>query len=74
MGLLGVLGFDFVIARRFGNVVRPVQGGDDHARLGEGLRSRLHAIGAHIGDEPHGLAADIHALIKLLRRLHGPLC
>ena len=39
------------------------------------MASRHHgdAVGSHIGDQAHGLAADIDAFIKALRDLHGAL-
>ena len=41
------------------------------AALSDGLGHDLHPVRSHISDEAHGLAADVDALIKPLRDLHG---
>ncbi len=33
----------------------------------------LHAVGPHVGDQADGLAADVHALVQLLRHPHRRL-
>ena len=76
VGFLGVLGLGLVDPRLFGQVAAPgrsvVEGfGDQLAAGGDRLFRHLHAVRSHVGDETHGLAADIHALIEPLRHLHG---
>ena len=71
--LLGVAGLGPVLAGGLRQVVPAEQAGDDLAGLLEGLGRRLHAVGPHVGDQAHCLAADVHALVELLRGLHGAL-
>ncbi len=73
MGLLGVLGLGLVDAARFRDIFLAIAAGDHFARLGDGFRGGLDAVGPHIGDQADGLAADIDALIQFLGRLHGAL-
>ena len=35
------------------------------------LRGDVDAVGAHIGDQPDGLALDVDALVQPLREPHG---
>ena len=44
---------------------------DDRARLGHRRRRHRGRIGARIGDEPHGLAAQIDPLVETLGDGHG---
>ena len=67
---LGVLGLGLVGARRSRHIVAAVIARDDFAHRGNRLVGDLHAVGAHIGDEADGLAADIDALIEPLRHPH----
>ena len=71
MRLLGVLGLRRVDARARGQVALAVLGLDQAARLADRLGCELHAVGAHVGDEAHGLAADIDALVEPLGDAHG---
>ena len=43
------------------------------ADRGDRLARHLHAVGPHVGDQAGGLAADIDALVELLRQPHGLL-
>ena len=71
MRLLGVLGLGAVPSRLFREVGLAEVAGDQPARRGNGLLGDLHAVGAHVGDEPHGLAAQVDAFIELLGQAHG---
>ena len=73
MGLLRVFGFGDVFARRHGDVIRAEIGFDLAPDGGDGLFRKLHAVGSHVGDETHGVAADVDAFIELLRQAHGLL-
>ena len=72
MGLLGVLRLGRVAARNGGQIGLAEILLDGVAGGGDGLRRHVHAVGSHIGDEAHRLAADVHALIEALGDLHGP--
>ena len=73
VGLLGVLGAADVFARRAGEVIGAVGGLDVIADAGDRLAGHLHAVGAHVGDQPGGLAVEFHAFVQLLRQAHGLL-
>ncbi len=70
---LRVLDFRYVLPGAFGYVagpeLLPEMGPDRSDRL---LR-HLHAVGAHVGDQPDRFAIDIYALVELLRHPHGGL-
>jgi hypothetical protein len=70
---LRVLGFGAVFARGARHVVAAERSADMGAYRVDRLARHLHAVGSHIGDQPHRLAAQLHAFIKLLRRAHGHL-
>ena len=63
MRFLGVFRLGAVGARNVGQIGLAEVLQDGVAGGGNGFARHLHAVGAHIGDEPHGLAADV-------RRLH----
>ncbi len=71
VGFLGVLGLGLVAARRLRDIGLAVFGADELADRDDRLVRDLHAVGAHIGDEADGVAADVDALIKALRDPHG---
>ena len=71
MRFLGVLGLGRVDARLLRQIFLAEFLGDRAARRVDRLGRHLHAVGAHIGDEAGGLAADIDAFIEPLRDLHG---
>ena len=73
VGLLGVLSLSLVDARRIRDIGAAIEAADHLAGLVQGLGRRLNPVGPHIGDQADGLAADINALIELLRRLHCAL-
>ena len=72
MGFLGVglLRFVFAHERR---IARPELGFDDTMNIPDGLGLNGHAIGSHVSDKADGFTADINALVKPLRDLHGLL-
>ena len=59
-----------VDARRVGHVVRAEFGADQGARGGDRLGRNGDPVGAHIGDQADGFAAEIDAFVKPLRDLH----
>src|SRR4029453_8050698 len=69
--LLGVLGRRFVDARRLRQVFYGVDAVDVEPAGGDGLVGERHAIGSHVGDEADRLAAQVDALVELLRDAHG---
>ena len=71
MRLLGVLRLGGVAPRLVGQVGISELGLDETARLRDRLLCNLYAVGPHIGDQADGLAAEIGALVKLLRQAHG---
>ena len=71
MRLLGILGLGGVVAGRGRQIGLAEIFQDGVAGGGNGLRRHVDAVGSHIGDEPHRLAADIHAFIEPLGNLHG---
>ena len=71
MGLLGVLRLGAVAARRGGEVALAVFLADDATGIGDGLRRHVDAVGPHVGDKTHRLAADLDTLVELLRGAHG---
>ena len=71
MGLLRILGLARIEARLFRKIAVAEAGADLRARRIDGFTGHLYAVGSHIGDETHGLAADVDTLIELLRHLHG---
>ena len=71
VGFLGVLGLRRVTARHRGQIGFAEILENGIARGGDGFARHVDAIGAHIGDEAHGLAADVDALIEALGDLHG---
>ena len=73
MGLLSVLGLGLVDPGGVRDIFLAIEAGDHLARFGQRFGGGLHAVCPHIGDQADGLAADIDALIELLRRLHGAL-
>jgi hypothetical protein len=74
VSLLGVLGLGGIGPRLgrqvWGAVVRSDQASGRVARL----PCDLHPVGAHVGDQPHGPAVQVDALIKLLGQAHGMGC
>ncbi len=70
MRFLRVLGLDLIFARRMRHIFVAEFAADHRAGAGDGFGRDVHAVGAHIGDEADRLAADVHALIKLLRHPH----
>ena len=70
--LLGVLGLGRVLARRR-RAGRARRSGCWITLRVAAMASRrhLHAVGAHVGDEADGLAADVDALVEPLGDLHG---
>ena len=71
MRLLRVLGLGLVAPWRRRDITAAVVGPDHLAGGDDGLLRHLHAIGAHVGDQADGLAADVGTLIKPLRQPHG---
>ena len=71
MRFLGILGLHRIFARRLRDIFRAEFLADDAARAADRLRREVDAVGAHIGDEPHRLAADFGAFIEPLGKLHG---
>ena len=71
MGLLRVLGLAGVVARDRGQIGFAEVLENGVAGGGDGFRRHVHAVGSHVGDEAHRLAADVDALIEALRQLHG---
>ncbi|MBA7681328.1 hypothetical protein ES703_89666 [subsurface metagenome] len=71
MRFLRVLGLGLVLARRLGDVGVAKVLADHLARLRDGGRIDLHAIGTHISNETGGLAADVDAFVQPLRDAHG---
>ena len=72
MGFLGVLGPAFVDFGRLGKIGLAVLGGDESAALGDGFVRQSNAVGPHIADQSHRIAADVQPFIKPLRDPHGP--
>ena len=70
MGFLRVLRLDHVFARHAGHVGVAEFLADDAPRGGDRAAVHVDAVGAHIGDQADGLAADIDAFIEPLRQLH----
>ena len=69
---LGVLRLGRVVARRVRQVLRRrIRLAMTLARAGDRLGRHVDAVGAHIGDQADGLAADVDALVEALRDLHG---
>ena len=73
MGFLRVLGTADIGARRIGQIARAEILADQTPGVGDGFARHVCAIGAHISNESHRLAAHRHALVQLLRDLHGSL-
>ena len=73
MRFLRVLGAARILAGSGGQIVGSVALLDMVAHGEDRLARHLHAIGPHIGDEPDRLAAEIDALIELLRETHRHL-
>ena len=73
VGFLGVLGLGFVNPGFLGHVAVPEILADQGPTPADGLAGDLHAVGTHVSDEPHRLAADVDSLIEPLRHLHGAL-
>ena len=71
MRFLGVLGLGAIRASCIGHIARTIFAVDGGARLLQGFRSNMHAIGPHIGDQSDPLTVQRHALVKLLRHAHG---
>ena len=71
MRFLGVLGLGAVGARLIGHIAGAVFALDGGARTAHGLLGDVHAVGAHIGNQPDPLAVERHAFVKLLRHAHG---
>ena len=69
--LLGVLRLGLVAPRRLRHIARPIVAFDHAAHGADRLINDLHAVGAHIGDEADGLAAEVDTLVKALRDAHG---
>jgi hypothetical protein len=67
---LGVLGLGRINARARRHVALTVLGLDQATCLANRLGRKLHAVGAHVGDEAHGLAADVDTFIQALRDAH----
>ena len=67
---LRVLGLVGKIARLLGNIFVAEFSCDHAAGALDGFGSHLHAVGSHIGDKTHSLAADVDALVELLGNLH----
>ncbi len=70
---LRVLRLGGVFARCGGQIVGAEAGAHMAANGFDRLARHLHAVGAHIGDQPLGLTVQIDALIQLLRHAHGLL-
>ena len=71
MRFLRVFRLRLVVSRGLRHVALAELGLDLPAALSNGLGHDLHPVRSHISDEAHGLAADVDALIKPLRDLHG---
>jgi hypothetical protein len=54
-------------------VVGAVALGDEVAHLGDGLVGQVDRVGTHVGDQADRAAADVDALVELLRGAHGAL-
>src|SRR6266702_3852379 len=70
MGLLGILGRALIDSRRPRNVFVAEGRSDQRPGLLRRFLAQLYAVGSHIGNETDGFAADIDALIELLRSAH----
>ena len=73
VGLLGVLGLGLVAARLIREVIGAVALGHVAADLLQGLVGQVDRVGAHVGNQAHGPAADVHPLVELLGDAHGAL-
>ncbi len=72
MCFLRVLGLGRVFARNRGQIGLAIVLQDCVASCGNCLASHVHAVGPHVGDEAHGLPANINAFVELLGNLHCP--
>ncbi len=70
MRFLGVFGARGIGARNLRHVAVAMQLGNDVPAFRDGLARHGDAVGAHIGDQADGFAADIDALVELLRKFH----
>ena len=73
MRFLRILRLAGIGARHPRQVAFAIFGADHAAGIADTFGRHLHTIGSHVGDETGGFAADVHALIKLLRHLHRAL-
>ena len=71
MGLLRILLLGRIGAGRLGHIGGAVLPGDDLAGPGHRLGRHVDAVGTHICNETHGLAAEVNAFIEALGELHG---
>ena len=72
VGFLGVLGPALVDFGRLGKIGLAVLGGDEFAALGNGFVRQSNAVGPHVADQSHRIAADVQPFIKPLGDPHGP--
>ena len=70
VGFLRVFCRAAIDARRIRDVVRAELGADQCACGGDCLGRNGDPIGAHIGDQSNGVAAELDAFVKPLRNLH----
>src|SRR5690606_10793682 len=72
VGLLGVLGLRLVEIRLVRDRTGAVITRNDVADLGQCLARQVHRVGSHVADQANGtFLAQRHALVQLLRDLHG---
>ena len=63
LGLVGAcLGWQCMVAVAFGYV---------GTQLLQRILCKIDRVGSHIGDQTHGIAANVHAFIQLLCHAHG---
>jgi hypothetical protein len=70
VGFLRVFGLGLPDARLLGQEFLAEAFGDQRARRAHRFARQRHAVGAHVGDEAHGLAADVETLVELLGKAH----
>ncbi|EXJ15395.1 hypothetical protein D779_1359 [Imhoffiella purpurea] len=73
VGLLGVLRLGLVVTGLLGKIRLAIAFGDEGPDLAQGLLGQIDRVGSHVGDETHGAAADVDALVELLGHAHGAL-
>src|ERR1700730_8111698 len=72
MRFLRILGFHRIFARPLRDITGAELLADAMSGASDRLQREIDAVGAHISDETHRLAADFGTFIKSLGELHGP--